>query len=49
MKQLCSICGKEIEGYSRNAKPVNDGVCCKKCDDTIVLPRRIQDIKNRRN
>lgn len=46
--QYCSICGKKYEGYGNNAQPVNDGRCCDKCNSTIVVPRRIQDVRNRK-
>ena len=48
----CSICGKAIdrnqypsgsEYIGCNAQPVNDGVCCEKCDQEIVSPRRLRD------
>lgn len=42
----CSICGRTIEGYGNNAWPVNDGRCCDKCDDEVVVPRRINDAKS---
>lgn len=45
---ICSICGEHYEGYGNNAQPVNDGRCCNKCNGTIVVPRRFQDAKNRR-
>lgn len=45
---ICSICGKEYQGYGNNAQPVNNGRCCDKCNGTIVVPRRIQDAKSRR-
>jgi hypothetical protein len=40
--EICSICFKEIVGWSNNAEPINDGRCCKVCDDTIVIPARIR-------
>ena len=45
---ICSICGKNYEGYGNNAQPVNNGRCCDECNITIVVPRRFQDAKNRR-
>ena len=43
----CVICNEEItadpfgwEGGC-NAMPVANGTCCKRCDDTIVLPARL--------
>ena len=43
----CSIGGKSYEGYGNNAQPVNKGRCCDNCNATIVVPRRMQDYKNR--
>lgn len=45
---ICSICGKNYEGYGNNAQPVNNGRCCDECNITIVVPRRFLDAKNRR-
>ncbi len=44
----CSICGKQYKGYGNNALPVNNGRCCDSCNETIVVPRRFQDARNRR-
>ena len=39
----CSICNKEItNGDVRNAEPVNEGFCCKECDELWVIPVRIR-------
>ena len=43
----CSICKQEItpepNGWAGgcNAWPINDGTCCKACDDEVVIPARI--------
>ena len=43
---VCSICGEFIVGeYSHNAWPVNEGRCCQGCNDTEVIPARLQDLK----
>ena len=47
-QKICSICGKSYEGYGNNAQPVNNGRCCDKCNATVVIPRRIQEHKNRK-
>ena len=45
----CSICGHPIDIQfgtwkgGHNAEPVNSGRCCTRCNDTVVLPRRIAD------
>jgi hypothetical protein len=44
----CNICGEDIEvedsGWSRgnNARPVNKGRCCNKCNLEVVVPVRIK-------
>jgi len=40
-KFICSICQREIWGWSNNAQPVNDGRCCFECNSTIVIPARM--------
>jgi len=47
-RQACSICQDPIEmnwmGWAdgHNAMPVNDGRCCDRCNDSIVLHARIE-------
>lgn len=41
MKMKCSICGKEIKGYSNNAFPVGSGHCCDECNAKVVIPYRL--------
>lgn len=43
--QECSICGKEYKGFGNNAQPINDGRCCDECNNTIVLERRLRDMR----
>ena len=38
----CSICSLEYEEYGRNAWPINDGICCRRCDEEVVIPERIK-------
>ncbi|MEK6916053.1 MAG: hypothetical protein AABW89_05940 [Nanoarchaeota archaeon] len=39
----CSICGDLIEEkYGNNAQPVNDGICCDKCNIEVVIPARLK-------
>lgn len=47
-KHICSICGKEFDGFGNNAEPVNDGICCNKCNNEIVIPRRMADLCNKK-
>jgi hypothetical protein len=40
----CVICGGLFEGYGNNPWPIadeNDGRCCDKCNETKVIPERI--------
>nr|DAZ27140.1 MAG TPA: zinc-ribbon domain protein [Caudoviricetes sp.] len=48
-KHVCSICGKEFNGFGNNAEPVNDGLCCDKCNDDIVIPRRLADFDKKKS
>lgn len=48
-KHICSICGKEFDGFGNNAEPVNDGLCCDKCNNDIVIPRRLADIGKKKS
>lgn len=48
-KHICSICGKEFDGFGNNAEPVNDGICCDKCNNDIVIPRRMADLCNKKS
>lgn len=41
---VCSICGKETNGHSNNAQPVNDGKCCDECNFTVVMAKRLEDL-----
>lgn len=49
---LCSICFNDIDPvgdwtYGSNAAPVNYGRCCSKCDNAIVIPARINMIRQK--
>ena len=49
-KNICSICGKEYQGFGNNAQPVDDGRCCNECNSKVVIPfrmysGRLQEIK----
>ena len=48
-KFKCSICGKNIKNeFSHNAQPVNNGRCCTVCNDTIVIPKRLEIVLRER-
>ena len=49
----CSICQGEIEVKGKwkdgnNAQPVNDGRCCDRCNQSVVLIARINQMKRSR-
>ena len=49
--QACSICGGAIVGFGNDAWPVNDGLCCDRCNERVVLPallERIRDAEHKR-
>ena len=45
---ICSICNEEIGvefgGWAggHNAEPINNGRCCRDCNDMTVIPERIR-------
>lgn len=47
-KDVCVICGKEIEDYGNNAAPVKDGRCCDDCHYNVVVPARLKGCQNKK-
>lgn len=49
-KLVCCICGNEInDPYGNNPAPVKeDGRCCNICNDTIVIPARIEELMKKK-
>ena len=43
-KMKCVICNGRIFGFGHNAEPVASGVCCDICNDTKVIPTRINNL-----
>ena len=46
-KRLCCLCGQYFIGWGNNPWPLNndpDAVCCNECNDTRVVPARIQQM-----
>lgn len=46
---LCSICFNELPAVGtwtegNNAEPVNMGRCCNNCDNSVVIPARINSM-----
>ena len=40
----CKICNETILGHGHNAQPVANGRCCDVCQDTKVLPARLDQM-----
>lgn len=46
VSKICCICGNEFIGYGNNPYPVtNKGVCCDGCNSTVVIPKRLEEMK----
>lgn len=51
-QKKCSICGKMFTGWGNNTWPVMTGdndTCCDECNDTVVIPARIEKLFKGRN
>lgn len=44
MKKCC-ICKKEFDGFSNNANPIKNGICCDECNMRKVIPRRLKSLR----
>jgi len=40
----CKICNKAIFGHGHNAQPIANGRCCDVCNDTEVIPSRLNNM-----
>jgi hypothetical protein len=48
MKIECCICGELIEEMlSNNARPVEEGRCCERCNTDYVIPARFALLKTK--
>ena len=45
---VCSICQGEYTHFGNNAQPVNDGRCCDNCNETVVVPARINQLARKK-
>lgn len=43
-EKTCSICQLPYTGWGNNAWPVNEGRCCKNCNDAVVIVARLNQI-----
>ena len=49
-EKICCICGCELEGFGNNPDPIvrrEGAVCCNWCDNTVVIPARIAQMRER--
>lgn len=35
----CSICFNKFSGFGNNVEPINEGRCCDKCNDLVIVAR----------
>ena len=40
----CKICNETFLGHGHNAQPVTNGRCCDVCNDTQVVPTRLNNM-----
>jgi hypothetical protein len=41
----CCICHATYDDWGNNALPVMDGRCCFRCNETVVIPARIERMR----
>jgi hypothetical protein len=48
-KMMCVVCGNEIcIGWGHNPQPIKeDGVCCNRCNQMVVIPARLLEASER--
>ena len=44
---ICNICGKEFKKIIWNLDPMYDSDCCSECNKNVVIPKRLQHMRNR--
>jgi len=45
----CVICKNSFSGWGNNPEPIinmSEGKCCDKCNATVVIPKRLEDLTN---
>jgi len=47
-EKICSICQRKFAEFGNSAQPVNDGRCCNRCNDVVVIPARIRAMRRER-
>ena len=47
-KEICCICGEEIDGYGNNPEPYkHEGRCCDSCNAKFVIPARLAALETK--
>ena len=46
--KICSICFQAYTEYGNSAEPINNGRCCNRCTDEVVIPARIRAMRQER-
>jgi hypothetical protein len=45
-KEVCCICGEELDGYGNNPEPYKQsGKCCDACNIKFVIPARLEEFQ----
>lgn len=45
-KEVCCICGEELDGYGNNPEPYKQkGKCCDACNIKFVIPARLEEVQ----
>lgn len=48
--KICCLCNRIFIGWGNNPEPLKDsGVCCSVCDETKVIPARIEQYRKDSN
>ena len=37
--EMCCVCGEPIKGYGHNAFPLREGLCCDRCNLSVIAKR----------
>jgi DNA-directed RNA polymerase subunit RPC12/RpoP len=51
MAKVCICCGKEFEGFGNSPEPlvpISEGMVCDECNENLIIPYRMADMKTRR-
>jgi hypothetical protein len=47
-KIICVVCGNKVGNWGHNPQPIKeDGICCDRCNQTVVIPARLLEASER--